>query len=77
MPGVPYEMQSMMIDTILPDISQSSEILIKEYQINTFGLPESEIADKITTHIPGIEKKMNIGYYPSVRGITIRFSSFK
>jgi len=75
MPGVPYEMQSMMINTVLPEISSNSAILSKEYQINTFGLPESEIADKIATHIPGIEKTINIGYYPSVRGITIRLSA--
>lgn len=71
MPGVPYEMQSMMLASILPQFSQRSLNLIEEYQINTFGLPESYIADKITEVIP---QDINVGYYPSVKGITIRLN---
>ncbi|MEA2076586.1 MAG: competence/damage-inducible protein A [Candidatus Marinimicrobia bacterium] len=74
MPGVPYEMQSMMKDSILPELAKDSVVISNELQINTFGLPESEIADRIMKNIPKIESDMNIGYYPSVRGITIRLS---
>ena len=72
MPGVPYEMQGMMKDSILPELAKYFKVLTSELQINTFGLPESEIADRIMDVMPDIEQKMSIGYYPSVRGITIR-----
>ncbi|MCK4813411.1 MAG: CinA family nicotinamide mononucleotide deamidase-related protein [Candidatus Marinimicrobia bacterium] len=77
MPGVPFEMQAMMTDVILPrlaDISDSKDI---EMQINTFGVPESEIADVIAKHFPEVEKEIILGYYPSVRGITIRLRGKK
>ncbi|MCF7832082.1 MAG: competence/damage-inducible protein A [Candidatus Marinimicrobia bacterium] len=72
MPGVPYEMQNMMTESILPELSKYSKVLNTELQINTFGLPESEIADRIMAVMPDIEKELSIGYYPSVKGITLR-----
>jgi len=72
MPGVPYEMQNMMKESILPELAKYSKALATELQINTFGLAESEIADRIMAAMPDIEQDMSIGYYPSVRGITIR-----
>ncbi|MCK5817170.1 MAG: nicotinamide-nucleotide amidohydrolase family protein, partial [Candidatus Marinimicrobia bacterium] len=72
MPGVPYEMQNMMKESILPELAKYSKIITSELQINTFGLPESEIADRIMDVMPDIERDLSIGYYPSVRGITVR-----
>ncbi|MEA3392677.1 MAG: competence/damage-inducible protein A [Candidatus Marinimicrobia bacterium] len=72
MPGVPYEMQNMMKESILPELAKYSKVITSELQINTFGLPESEIADRIMAVIPDIERDLSIGYYPSVKGITIR-----
>ena len=74
MPGVPYEMQNMMTESILPELAKYSKVLNTELQVNTFGLPESEIADRIMDEMPDIEQEMSIGYYPSVKGITIRLS---
>ncbi len=74
MPGVPYEMQAMMSDTILPSLSDHTERTDTELQINTFGLPESEIADRIDKHLYDIGQRVAIGYYPSVKGITIRLN---
>jgi len=74
MPGVPYEMQNMMTESILPELAKYSKVLNTELQVNTFGLPESEIADRIMDVMPDIEQEMSIGYYPSVKGITIRLS---
>jgi len=74
MPGVPYEMQNMMKESILPELAKYSKVITSELQINTFGLPESEIADRIMEVIPDVEQDINIGYYPSVRGVTIRLS---
>ena len=72
MPGVPYEMQGMMTDSILPELSKYSNVSLTELQVNTFGLAESDIADRIMAVMPDIEQNMSIGYYPSVKGITIR-----
>ncbi|MDZ7797220.1 MAG: CinA family nicotinamide mononucleotide deamidase-related protein [Candidatus Marinimicrobia bacterium] len=77
MPGVPFEMQSMMTDSILPKLTGGTGVRDVELQINTFGIPESELADMITEHFPGIEKDIILGYYPSLRGITLRLRSHK
>jgi nicotinamide-nucleotide amidase len=74
MPGVPYEMQSMMTLTILPGIAGDGNVLTREYQIHTFGLPESDISDTIDKHLPHIRRDMSVGFYPSIRGITIRLN---
>ncbi|MCK4529641.1 MAG: competence/damage-inducible protein A [Candidatus Marinimicrobia bacterium] len=74
MPGVPYEMHNMMKESILPELAKYSKVITSELQINTFGLPESEIADRIMDVMPDIERDLSIGYYPSVRGITIRLA---
>jgi nicotinamide-nucleotide amidase len=74
MPGVPYEMQAMMTLTILPEIAGDGKVLTREYQIHTFGLPESNISDTIDKHLPHIRRDMSVGFYPSIRGITIRLN---
>ncbi len=75
MPGVPYEMHNMMKESILPELAKYSKVITSELQINTFGLPESEIADRIMDVMPDIERDLSIGYYPSVKGITIRLGA--
>ncbi len=72
MPGVPYEMQTMMSEYILPRLQRTTGIRDLELQINTFGIPESELSDNILKHYPGIEKDIILGFYPSLRGITLR-----
>jgi nicotinamide-nucleotide amidase len=72
LPGVPYEMLDMLQQSILPRLAGLPHINTYELQINTFGLPESEIADKIAEHFPDIASRLDLGFYPSVRGITIR-----
>lgn len=72
MPGVPYEMESMMQESILPMLDKETGVVDAEFQINTFGIPESELSDRINARFPGIEDAIVLGYYPSVNGITLR-----
>lgn len=72
MPGVPYEMESMLHNEILPELRTLTGIRELELQINTFGLPESELSDRINEAFPNIEREIILGYYPSVEGITLR-----
>ncbi|MDD3715754.1 MAG: CinA family nicotinamide mononucleotide deamidase-related protein [Candidatus Marinimicrobia bacterium] len=72
MPGVPYEMESMMQESVLPMLGKETGVIDAEYQINTFGIPESELSDRINARFPGIEDAIVLGYYPSVNGITLR-----
>ena len=72
MPGVPNEMQQMMTLSIIPEIARETQVTIRELQINAFGLAESDIADSIEKIIPNIEHEISIGYYPSIKGITLR-----
>ncbi len=72
MPGVPYEMQDIMERSLLPKLAGLSELRLTERSVHTFGIPESEIAEMIEKHSPEIRRNLSLGFYPSVKGITLR-----
>lgn len=72
MPGVPYEMETMLKEEILPELSVLTGEQGLELQINTFGLPESELSDRIIEAFPDLDREIVLGYYPAVSGITLR-----
>ena len=72
LPGVPDEMKSIMQEHILPQLAKVMGGREHELQINTFGKPESELSDAILARFPRIEEEIALGFYPSLRGITLR-----
>ncbi|MFA6618243.1 MAG: CinA family nicotinamide mononucleotide deamidase-related protein [Candidatus Neomarinimicrobiota bacterium] len=75
MPGIPYEMKSMMKESILPALAKNASPTEFCYEVNVFGLPESYIADQIKKNFPKELTQVKIAYYPSLEGITIRLNS--
>ncbi|MBN2781031.1 MAG: CinA family nicotinamide mononucleotide deamidase-related protein [Candidatus Marinimicrobia bacterium] len=72
MPGVPYEMQDIMERSLLPKLAGQSGLRLIERSVHTFGIPESEIAEMIENHFPELRRDVSLGFYPSVKGITLR-----
>ncbi len=75
LPGVPKEFRAMMDEYILPELKKRNPQMKKSCMrlVKTFGLPESEVAQKLE----GIERKgVKLGYRAHFREIHLRVSSF-
>ncbi len=75
MPAVPYEMKKMFTHKIIP--------LLKKYfknpplihkTIQTFGIPESMLAEKLTDRENSLPKEIKLAYLPSPERIRLRLS---
>jgi nicotinamide-nucleotide amidase len=76
MPGVPFEMKSIMQEHVLPRIAkmyQKNTIVHKT--LHTFGLPESFLADRLCEWERRLPKSIKVAYLPSPISIRIRLSS--
>jgi len=71
MPGVPFEMQYMMEKTIIPKyINKKTNNNI--VSINTTGIMESQLAEKIDPLIKKYSKICNFAFLPSYKGVSFR-----
>lgn len=76
MPGVPFEMMSIMDMHVLPKLKVlSSGNFIIHKTIQTFGLPESFLAEKLFSWENSMPKEIKIAYLPNPMSIRIRLSS--
>jgi len=74
LPGVPHEMKRMFTDRVKPRIACSVERTTAQVRLRTFGLPESELADKLA----GIEEdhpEVTLGYRVSFPEIEVKVIS--
>jgi len=74
LPGVPFEMKSMFLQSILPHIVKHMQDPILSKTLRTTGITESGIYDIIEAWP---NNKNKIGYYPSIYGVDIRVSNRK
>ncbi|MFP4556448.1 MAG: competence/damage-inducible protein A [Bacteroidales bacterium] len=76
LPGVPFEMKDIMSLHVLPMIKQraSGKIIIHK-TIQTFGLPESFLAEKLSDWEENMPNEIKVAYLPSPISIRIRLSS--
>lgn len=77
LPGVPYEMQFLM-DEVINDISliPGCEKII-HHSVNTFGIPESELATKIAKWEDSLPAGIKLAYLPNpARGVKLRLSVY-
>lgn len=75
LPGVPKEFRAMMDEHVLPELKKRNPQMKKSCMrlVKTFGLPESEVAQKLE----GIEREgIKLGYRAHFREIHLRVSSF-
>ncbi len=78
MPGVPYEMQSMVEETILPLIQKKFEIpTIIHQTLMTIGAGESFIAEQLKDFENEIEEDgISLAYLPSPGSVKLRLSVY-
>ena len=76
MPGIPFEMKNMMNKTIIPKYIKK-KILNNLITINTTGIMESELAEKINPIMLKYSKICNYSFLPSYKGVSFRLHFIK
>lgn len=75
MPGVPFEMKHMMTDLILPKLQsyfKTPEIIHKVVQ--TTGIAESTLADKLEVWETSLPPHLKLAYLPHLGGVRLRLT---
>ncbi|MHC2992758.1 damage-inducible protein CinA [Pontibacter sp. HJ8] len=75
MPGVPFEMKRMMEDIVLPQLKayfKTPEIIHKVVQ--TVGIPESMLADKLEDWELSLPPHIRLAYLPHLGGVRLRLT---
>jgi len=77
LPGVPFEMIGLMEKEVLPRLSKlSTNQIVVHRTIQTFGLPESFLAEKLTDWENQLPKFIKFAYLPSPNSIRLRLSAY-
>jgi nicotinamide-nucleotide amidase len=77
LPGVPFEMTGLMVIEVLPRLSKliTNQIVVHR-TIQTFGLPESFLAEKLAGWENQLPKQVKLAYLPNPTSIRLRLSAF-
>ncbi|RPH34336.1 MAG: competence/damage-inducible protein A [Bacteroidales bacterium] len=77
LPGVPFEMAGLMKNEVLPRLSKliTNQVVVHR-TIQTFGLPESYLAEKLTNWENQLPKQVKLAYLPSPTSIRLRLSAY-
>lgn len=76
MPGVPYEMQEMLRDSVLPLLQSRFELpAIYNVHLMTSGLGESWLADKIADIEDSLPDAVGLAYLPSPGLVKLRLTA--
>jgi len=76
MPGVPYEMQQMMTDTIIPKLKEKYvKGGVFHRMIRTIGIPESVLANRIQEWENNLPKEIKLAYLPAKGGVKLRLTA--
>ena len=77
MPGVPFEMKGLMKDEVLPRLQQHFQTPpIEHLVVQTVGLGESYLAEKIADWENALPKNFKLAYLPSLGGVRLRLSGY-
>jgi nicotinamide-nucleotide amidase len=75
MPGVPYEMEYIMIHGVLPRLASfQNSIKIVHHTIHTVGMGETEIADIIEPKLSAFFANVSLAYLPSQGQVKLRLT---
>ena len=76
LPGVPYEMKSMIVNSVVPFIEKefNCPIILKK-TLMTYGVGESTIAKKLKDFEDGLSKNFKLAYLPNLGRVRLRLSS--
>lgn len=76
MPGVPREMKKMVIDTVLPNLSEKYDLnTIEYYFIKTVGIAESSLAIKLENWEKNLPKGLKLAYLPALNMVKLRLTN--
>lgn len=76
MPGVPYEMERMMTDTILPNLQKKYNIGgVYHRMIRTIGIPESTLAELIHDWESNLPPHIKLAYLPTRGSVKLRLTT--
>lgn len=76
MPGVPYEMKHIMSERVLPKLQARFELpAIHHKTLQTFGVPESDLATKIEAWEEALPAHISLAYLPSPGLVRLRLSA--
>lgn len=76
MPGVPYEMKSMMTDTVLPRLQETFALPVIFHQmIQTVGIGESWLSEKIAHWETALPEHIRLAYLPSFGKVKLRLTA--
>ncbi|MFI3268013.1 MAG: molybdopterin-binding protein, partial [Rikenellaceae bacterium] len=77
LPGVPYEMKSLMTDVVMPKIKSKFELGdITHKTMYTFGMAESVLAETIESWETQLPKSLHLAYLPNHNGVKLRLSDY-
>ncbi len=76
MPGVPYEMKAMMTETVLPRLQRTFALPVIFHQmIQTVGIGESWLAEKIEQWEDQLPPHIKLAYLPSFGRVKLRLTA--
>jgi len=77
LPGVPFEMIDLMENEVIPRLSKlTTNQVITHRTIQTFGLPESFLAEKLSEWEGQLPQNLKLAYLPSPTSIRLRLSAY-
>jgi len=77
MPGVPFEMKSMMVDSIIPMVKKRFKLpVILHRTILTHGIGESFLAKRIEEWENNLPENLKLAYLPSPEHVRLRLSIY-
>ena len=72
LPGVPYEMEQMMVNYILPLLVKSNDFFIRNLDLHTAGIGESHIFSLLD--VEQLQKIGKLAFLPKAAGVLIRLT---
>lgn len=75
MPGVPFEMKTMMCDYIIPELAKNINIQIKHKTVHIQGIGESFLADLIKDWEAALPETIKLAYLPQPGLIRLRLTA--
>lgn len=78
LPGVPFEMQHLIDDSVVPMLTQRFELkAIVHRTMITSGIPESILAERIATWEDNLPEVLHLAYLPAPNVVRLRLSAYE
>jgi len=75
MPGVPYEMQGMVTDGVIPYLKAHYQLpYIFHYNILTAGVGETQLADRLVAFEANKDPRIKLAYLPNIGKVRLRLT---